>query len=223
MRPFLFGVFVFLAIVGGGILWTARPGSDAAYEAAKARIMAAREEDLRVLRFSDLGGLGELPPELGEMENVIQLDLRGTAVSDISVLSGLTSLRILNLRGTLVEDLSPLAGLQRLDILDVSGTWVHDLQPLTELPSLRRLDIGGTWTASLAPLLDVSALDWINLHNAFTSDGSADNLAALSERGVTMNGGRAMAQNYQPGVLYRIRLQFDRLSRRVSLGFAHGG
>lgn len=223
LGPLLFGIVAFLLILGGGILWTARPGSEAAYQAAEARIQAAKEEELRVLRFRDLGGLGHLPPELGEMGQVIQLDLSGTVIADISVLSGMENLRILTLRDTLVEDLSPLRGLENLDILDVSGTWVRDLTPLAEVPRLRRLDIGRTWVTSLDPLQKAQALDWINLHGTVAFDGSQDHMAALAARGVTVNNGRAMAENYRPGFVQRMRLRFHRLSRRVSLGFATSG
>ena len=223
LGPILFGIVVFALTLGGGLVWTARPGSDAAYQAAAERIRAARQEDARVLRFSDLGGLGALPPELGEMTEVIQLDLRGTVISDISVLAGMEGLRSLSLRGTLVEDLTPLAGLPRLDILDVSQSWVHDLSPLVDLPALRRLDIGGTWIESLAPLRRVETLGWLNLHRAIASDGSKDHLEALAMAGVTVNNGRVVSQDTRPGMIDRLRLRYQRLSRRVSLGFAHSG
>lgn len=223
MRPLLFGIVVFALILGGGVIWTARPGSDAAYDTARARILAAQEDGTRVLRFRDLGGLGKLPPELRELTEVIQLDLTGTVISDISVLADMKALRILSLRGTLVEDLSPLQGLDNLDTLDLSGTWVRDLTPLTALPNLRRLDIGGTWTKTIAPLRDTPALDWINLHAALANDGGGDHIAALSAKGVTVNNERAMAENGRPGLAQKMRLRYDRLSRRVSLGFARSG
>jgi hypothetical protein len=221
MRPLIFGILVFLAILAAGVLYTANPGSEAAYEAAEKRIAAAAEDDLRVLRLSDLGGLGKLPPELGELTNLTQLDLRGTAISDVSALASLENLRILSLRRTLVDDLQPLEGLSALDTLDLSQTWVRDLSPLTTLPALRRLDIGGTWTSSLAPLRDVAKLDWINLHSAITSDGSQDHFRALKDKAVTVNNGRAIADGHRPGLTEKMRLRVNRLSRRIRLGFQH--
>lgn len=221
MRPFLFGILVFVAILAGGVLYTANPGSNAAYVVAEKRIAAAAEDNLRILRLSDLGGLGRLPPELGELTGLIQLDLRGTAISDVSALASLENLRILSLRGTLVDDLKPLEGLGALDTLDLSQTWIRDLSPLIALPALRRLDIGGTWTSSLAPLRDVAKLDWINLHSAITSDGSQDHYQALEAKSVTVNNGRAIAENRRPGMAEKLRLRVNRLSRRIRLGFAH--
>lgn len=221
MRPLIFGILVFLSIVAGGVIYTANPGSDAAYVEAEKRIAVAAEEDLRILRLSDLGGLGSLPPELGDLTNLIQLDLRGTVISDVSALASLENLRILSLRGTLVDDLKPLEGLRALDTLDLSQTWVRDLTPLTTLPALRRLDIGGTWTRSLAPLREVSNLDWINLHSAMTTDGSQDHYQALEAKAVTVNNGRAIADDHRPGLTETMRLRVNRLSRRLRLGFAN--
>ena len=221
MRPLIFGILVFLSILAGGVIYTANPGSDAAYAAAEKRIAAAAEDNLRILRLSDLGGLGKLPPELGQLTGLVQLDLRGTAISDVSALSSLENLRILSLRGTLVDDLQPLEGLNALDTLDLSQTWVRDLSPLKALPALRRLDIGGTWTSSLAPLREVTKLDWINLHSAITTDGSQDHYRALEAKDVTVNNGRAIAQDHRPGLGEKMSLRMNRLSRRLRLGFAH--
>ena len=218
MGRILIGVIVFAMILCAGVIWTATPGTKDAYAAAEARILAAQEDGDRIIRFNDLANLGELPPELAEMTDLIQVDLRGTAVRDITLLQRLPNLRILSLRGTLVEDLSPLKALENLDTLDISQTWVRDLTPLTELPLLRRLDIGNTWTSSLEPATRMPALDWINMHDAFSSDGSKVHYDTLQSKGVTENNGRSFQQDYRPGYLVLVKLRFERLIRRVRLG-----
>ena len=218
MGRILFGLILFVLIVGAGVIWTVRPGTDVAYEAAKARILAAIEEDRRILRLDDLNALGRLPPELGEVTGLIQLDLSDTVISDISVLAELGGLRILNLRGTLVEDLTPLEGLAQLDTLDIGQTWVRDFSPLVAPPNLRRLDVGDTWSASLEPIARMPALDWINLHGAYATDGSEGYLRALESRNVTVNNARAFQANYAPGFLYQQKTRLKRLIRRVQLG-----
>ena len=106
MGRILIGIIVFALILGAGVVWTAKPGTEDAYAAAQARILAAQEDGDRVIRFNDLANLGDLPAELAELTELIQVDLRGTAVRDVALLAKLPNLRILNLRGTLVEDLS---------------------------------------------------------------------------------------------------------------------
>ena len=218
MRRLLVALAVFVLILGAGIIWTANPGTKEAYALAEARIQAAREEDARVLKLNDLANLGRLPPEIAQMTDLVQLDLRGTLVSDISPLAGLSGLRVLNLRGTLVDDLTALEGLQALDILDVGETWISDISPLTDLPALRRLDIGQTQIKSLEPALRMSNLDWINLYNAYAIDGSADTYQALIGKGLTVNNGRAFRENYRPDLLYRTRVWVQRIVHRARLG-----
>ncbi len=218
MIRIIFGLILFALILGLGVVVTVAPGTKQAYEAAETRIAQGIEDNIRVLKLGDLANLGDLPPELGTMTDLVQLDLRGTVISDISVLQGMPNLRILNLRDTLVEDLAPLAGLPALGTLDISKTWVHDLTPLASTTALRRLDIGDTWTASLAPLTEMPALDWINLHGAYASDGSLNSYQALQSKGVTVNNGRAFREGYVPGRLQRWNVRLNRLIRRTKLG-----
>ena len=218
MARILFGLVLFALILAVGVVVTVKPGTDEAYQAAETRIAEAIEDDLRVLKLDDLSNLGDLPPTLGQMTNLVQLDLRGTVVSDVSVLAGLSKLRILSLRETLVEDLTPIAALPNLGTLDIGKTWVTDLTPLAAMPALSRLDIGDTWTASLGPLRDMPALDWINLHGAYSSDGSLDIYQALGAKGVTVNNGRAFRENYVPGFLQKQKVRASRMIRRTRLG-----
>ena len=218
MVRILFGLVLFALILAVGVVVTVKPGTDEAYQAAETRINQAIEDEQRVLKLGDLSNLGELPPALGQMTDLVQLDLRGTVVSNISVLAELPNLRILSLRETLVEDLSPLSKLPNLSTLDIGKTWVMDLTPLTTMPALSRLDIGDTWTASLAPLLKMPALDWINLHGAYASDGSLDTYQALGAKGVTVNNGRAFRENYVPGFTQKQKVRANRLIRRTRLG-----
>ncbi|MDA8585234.1 hypothetical protein N9L47_03090 [Rhodobacteraceae bacterium] len=218
MGRLLIGLIMFVVILGVGVFVIATPGTSEAYAEAEKRIAAARDEDARVLRLDDLANLGRLPPELGEMTELIQINLRGTAIHDLTPLSGLKNLRILSLRDTLVEDLTPLSDLPKLDTLDISHTWVHDLSPLTTIPALRRIDIGGTWIASLEPALAMARLDWINMHQGYASDGSQQYYDALATKGVTVNNGRAFQDDFRPSVWFLTKLRISRSIKRVRLG-----
>ena len=218
MGRILFGLILFAVILGIGVVLTVKPGSDAAYEAAQTRIAVAIEEDQRILKLGDLSNLGTLPPELGEMDRLVQLDLRGTVISDISVLAGLEKLQILSLRETLVMDISALEGLASLGTLDLGKSWVRDLGPLGRMTGLKRLDIGDTWTDSLEPLVRAPALEWINLHGAHATDGSRAGYDAMHARGITVNNGRAFREDYRPGFVQRLRVTANLLIRRAQLG-----
>lgn len=61
------------------------------------------------------------------------LYLNGSALSDLTALSGLEQLESLSLADNPVVDLSPLAGLESLKYLDLRGTAAHDLKPLAAL------------------------------------------------------------------------------------------
>ena len=89
---------------------------DAAYARAQDAIATARASGASDLTLSgdDFSDLAVLPPDIGSLTALSSLDLWGTPVSDISVLSGLTALRVLDLTGTQVSDLSPVLPLTQL-------------------------------------------------------------------------------------------------------------
>jgi len=218
MRRLLVGLALFVLILGAGVIWTATPGTDEAYDLARARIAAAAEDDTRVLRFDDLPQLGTLPPEIATLDRLIRIDLRGTKVEDITALADLDGLKFLSLHSTLVRDIGPLAGLPSLEMLDIGETWVADIAPLVELPALRRLDLGHTQLRSLEPATRIPTLEWINLHGGYAIDGSAEHYQTLVETGRTVNNGRAFREDYQPDWLDRTRVRIGRIVHRARLG-----
>mgnify|MGYP001272365273 CR=1 FL=1 len=89
---------------------------DAAYARAQDAIATARTSDASALTLSgdDFADLAVLPPDIGSLTALKNLNLLGTEVSDISALSGLTALSRLYLSSTPVSDLSPLLPLTQL-------------------------------------------------------------------------------------------------------------
>ena len=75
---------------------------DAAYARAQDAIATARTSDASALTLSgdDFADLAVLPPDIGSLTALSSLNLSGTQVSDISVLSDLTALGGLSLSGT---------------------------------------------------------------------------------------------------------------------------
>ena len=93
-----------------------REPQDAAYARAQDAIATARTSDASALTLSgdDFADLAVLPPDIGSLTALKNLNLLGTEVSDISALSGLTALSGLSLLGTPVNDLSPILPLTQL-------------------------------------------------------------------------------------------------------------
>ena len=218
MRRIAAAFLIFVAIVAAGIVLTRDRGEGAAYIEAEARIARAAAERARVLSLQGIGALQEIPPSIADLDRLVQLSLRGTRVSDLAPLSGLTSLRILSLRDTRVFDLSPLESLPDLEILDLAGSWVWDLGPLSRMPSLERLDLGGTMIRSLEPAAQASRLEWINLHGGQARDGSGEHFESLLARDVAVNNGRAFRENRASTWLDRQNVRLSRLATRLFPG-----
>ncbi|MCA9701678.1 MAG: hypothetical protein KC431_29425 [Myxococcales bacterium] len=89
--------------------------------------------DLSWLPISDFGPIFQL-------RSVERLDLRGTAMVDLTLLRHLGALRVLSLAETDIDSLTPLAELRTLESLDLSDARV-DLRDLAAMASLRELDL----------------------------------------------------------------------------------
>ena len=116
--------------------------------------------------------LQKKPDELTEedLANVMQLDLSGSEIADLTPLQVLSSLNYLDLTGTQVSDLTPLQGLSSLKYLDLERTQVSDLTSLQGLSSLERLNLDGTQVSDLTPLRGLSSLQYLDLDHTQVSD-----------------------------------------------------
>ena len=92
------------------------------------------------------------------------------SVSDLSLLSELTSLRYLTLWDNQISDLSPLASLTSLAALDLGGNQISDLSPLSELTDLIELALGDNQISDLSPLSALINLRELSLVNNPLSD-----------------------------------------------------
>ena len=95
------------------------------FAATVASVLAASPA-AAVLSATDLFSSGDGLLTLDSDTHLEWLDLHGTQLSDVSPLTGLTSLKKLYLNGTQVSDVSPLAGLTNLEQLHLGKT------PVTE-------------------------------------------------------------------------------------------
>ena len=136
--------------------------------------------------------------DLTGLEHATQLTtliLVNHRVSDLSPLTGLTSLKDLDLTGTLtITDISPLRGLASLTDLDLTQSRITDLSPLADLKSLTDLRLFGTLIddndlTSLTSLLGgLTQLKKLYLgHNQINNITPLTNLADLTALGLQAN------------------------------------
>lgn len=118
---------------------------------------------------------------LSKITTLTNLDLSSTRISDISTLQGLTSLTNLNLSSTRISDISALQGLTSLISLNLSFTYINDIGILSRLTSLRYLDLSVTAVKDLGALRRLTELTDLFLWHTNVSDISAlSGLTALT-------------------------------------------
>ena len=111
----------------------------------------------------------------------------GNSISDISALSGLTSLEILWLDDNTISDISALSGLTSLRHIGLEQNSITDISALRGLTSLTSIGLGfNADLTNIQPLLDNTGLgagDDLNLR--FTNVSCTD-VAALEAKGVAV-------------------------------------
>lgn len=140
---------------------------------------AVNQEELSEEEEVELnGGIGEIGSledlsrflNLKELTLYFQLD-----ITDLSPLSGLTSLEKLNVGYTDIKDLGPLSNLTNLSYLNLQNTEVTDLSPVAKLPNLETLVFGQTGSQQLTTLPELTNLRCLDL-----SQSSIEDLSLLS-------------------------------------------
>ena len=146
--------------------------------------------NLRAAVENVLGVAPGTPIVSSEMETLIRLEARGAnirnltgfehatnlkdlrldrnAISDISVLAGLTDLTGLGLDENSISDISPLAGLTNLTNLLIGGNNISDISVLAELTNLRGLSLYSTNISDISAITELTDLtrlwfDWNNI------------------------------------------------------------
>ncbi len=117
---------------------TMSPEALDAFEEAKRRIANAKATGADELYLS-IKALDRLPPEIADLSDLKQIDLRSTEVEDISHLAAMTGMQTLTLSSTQITDLSPLAGMGAMQALRLNSTQVTDVSALDHLKNLKIL------------------------------------------------------------------------------------
>ena len=144
-----------------------------------------------IAELRDELGVGEQAQFVRTGDEITQIELYGTDVSDLSPLGGLP-LVTLGISECPVTDLSPLAGMP-LERLSAQETQVTDLAPLAST-KLREIYLLGSPVADLGPLAelpithlnavgtkiaDLAAIERMPLHTLWIGSTSIDDLSVL--------------------------------------------
>ena len=100
-------------------------------------------------------------------------------ITDVSALSGITSLTGLDLGGNSISNIEPLSGLINLTGLDVADNSIKNIRPLSNLTKLTYLQIWHNPIADLQPLSNLTRLGLLSLAGNEISDISS--LAGLTD------------------------------------------
>jgi Leucine-rich repeat (LRR) protein len=178
--------------------------AEEAFAEAERRIAVARTENAEALTFDReaLHALSALPPSIGNLKSLRQLDLDRTSISDLSPLAGLPNLEIVRVYDAPVSDLSPLfvppfltelsiggassivisqlSGINRLRSLVLTGPDIDDLSPLKTLSKLDTLRLVYTNVNDLSPLGELPRLNSLTLaHNSLLDFAQLEQLTEL--------------------------------------------
>ena len=117
----------------------------------------ALDQDSHVYGNAPLAHMSNDVDVLSNLRSLVELDLSGGNLYNLSFLSGLTRLRTLDLSGSYrLQNLTPLAGLTALRVLKLNSTDITDLAPISALTDLEVLEL--KWISDLENLQPLSSL-----------------------------------------------------------------
>ncbi len=131
------------------------------------------------------------PVYVSEMENLLTLYATNAGITSVSGLEYAKYLMELNLGGNLISDLTPLQSLGELDTLNLWGNPVTDLKPISNLTNLRRLELGETGIKDLSPLAGL-----VNLTNLGLVKNDLENSNIVPLENLTNLSWLVLAENH---------------------------
>ena len=122
-------------------------------------------------KYVNSNAISDLSP-LSNLTSLRTLSLHDNSISDVSPLSGLTNLIMLNLYDNSISDVSSLSGLTRLKVLMLSKNSISDVSSLSNLTRLRTLMLQRNNISDVSPLSDLTGLSLLQLAHNNISDVS---------------------------------------------------
>ena len=135
------------------------------------------DDNLRAALELELGK--GVPITEAELANVINVDLSGSSITDLTGIELCTSLEVLDLTDNNISDISALAWLVNLSELSLWENNVNDISDLASLTSLQYLDLDNNAVTNISALVGLHELQFLSLDNNSISDISP--LAGLNE------------------------------------------
>lgn len=125
---------------------------------------------------------------IGTLANLQKLTLENCSLSSIANLAGAQKLVDLDLSGNIIREISSLVTMSNLQRLDLSRNAVIDLTNLAGLTNLVELDVSYNSVPSLAPLVNCTALKVLDAsHNAINSLDGVEKMTTLTNLSVAYN------------------------------------
>ena len=120
------------------------------------------------------------------IHNATNVSVGGTAVTDLTPLGTMTSVKNLTLAASTVVDVGPLANLVNLEYIYGSYTDIKDLTPLANCTKLTTLTLFNTKVEDVTPLQNLTNLQGLNVVafvKDFTPITHLTNIKSLNVRG----------------------------------------
>ena len=121
--------------------------------------------------YFNRNSISDLSP-LSGLTSLETLYLYDNSISDVSDLSGLTSLKTLYLYNNSISDVSGLSGLTSLERLSLSNNSISDVSDLSGLTSLKTLYLDNNSISDVSDLSGLTSLERLSLSNNSISDVS---------------------------------------------------
>ena len=123
---------------------------------------------------------------IGDAAGLVTLTAKERGIANLEGIEQLTRLEALDLYGNEIRDLSPLSGLRRLRYLDLGSNRVEELSPVESLKSLQVLLLADNQVTEVSALAGLDSLQSVDLTGNPLSEAAQGQVAALRERGVTV-------------------------------------
>ena len=141
--------------------------------------IAGLEFAVNLAQLTISGGTTDISP-LSGLTTLTGLELYGNGISDISALSGLTSLEYLGLSSNAIADVSVLSALTSLEWLELRQNAIPDVSGLSGLTALTHLDLWDNEISNVTPLAALTSLHTLDLGKNEIADASPlDKLTTL--------------------------------------------
>ncbi len=102
--------------------------------------------------------------------NLEKLNLKGNNISDISVLSELTSMKELVIENNQINDIAALSDCKGLALLEAGDNKISDLSPLGTLAGLKNLRVENNRIKDIAALHNLNALELLDIRENQITD-----------------------------------------------------